>query len=406
MDSPGFRSRLFAILSLFALLPALALTLVWGVLASRALPLVSGSAAWERLAESGRRAVDAAREAPLDSAGAEALTRHELELEESVTQARRFRFLAARLVPVVIVSALVTLALLWLAASRVAGHLSRQMSRPLDELVGWTGMIERGEALPSGPGARGAPEFGVLRDRMRGMAQELSLGRERALEAERLRAYRETAQRVAHELKNPLTPIQFALARLRREATPAQSDALEVLETETRRLDVLARSFSQFGRLPSGPPADVDLAELARYAATAAATPGITVTLDCEPGLPMIRGHHEALERALSNVLLNATDACAGRGTITLSLSRTTLRGRDALRLAVTDSGVGIPADVLPTIWEPYVTHKPGGTGLGLAIARQTILSHHGQVEAQSSAGRGTTIAFILPLPSSTPEVA
>jgi signal transduction histidine kinase len=406
VNSPGFRSRLFAILSLFALLPALALTLVWGVLAARTLPLVSGSAAWERLAESGRNAVGAARREAMDSAQSDALARHELELEESVTQARRFRFLAARLVPVVIVSALVTLALLWLAASRVAGHLSRQMSRPLDELVGWTGLIERGEALPDGPGARGAPEFAVLRDRMRTMAQELSLGRDRALEAERLRAYRETAQRVAHELKNPLTPIQFALARLRRDATPSQQDALEVLETETRRLDGLARSFSQFGRLPSGPSADVDLAELARYAATAAVPPGIAVTLDIEPGLPMIRGHHDALQRALANVLLNAVDACAGGGAISVSVVRATIEGREALRVAVTDTGAGIPAEVLPTIWEPYVTHKAGGTGLGLAIARQTILSHHGRVHAESSAGGGTTIAFILPLSPLTPEVA
>ncbi|MFP5355076.1 MAG: sensor histidine kinase, partial [Gemmatimonadota bacterium] len=375
MQSPGFRTRLFAILSLFALVPAVALTLAWGAVTLRALPLVSGSAAWERLAESGRRAVDAAREAPLSPAQDAALRAHELELEESVTQARRFAFLANRLVPVVVVGALLTLAVLWVAASRVAGHLSRQMSRPLDELVGWTGRIERGEPLPDGVPARGAPEFAVLRDRMRTMARELAVGRERALEAERLRAYRETAQRVAHEIKNPLTPIQFAIARLRSDATGGQREALDVLETETRRLDALARSFSQFGRLPSGPPADVDVAELVRYTAQASVPPGITLTVDAEEGLPMIRGHHDALQRALSNVLLNAVDACGGQGTIRVRVARTTVDGGPAVGVAVTDSGKGIAPEDLPTIWDPYVTHKAGGTGLGLAIARQTILA-------------------------------
>ena len=232
MQSIGFRTRLFTILSLFALVPSLALTLVWGVAASRALPLMSGSAAWERLAVSGKKAMGAARGATLSNEQRAALRTHELELEESITQARRFRFLATRLVPVLFVSALVTLSLLWIAASRVAGHLSRQMSRPLDELVIWTGLIERGAPLPDGTPLRGAPEFQVLRERMRGMSHELALGRERALEAERLRAYRETAQRVAHEIKNPLTPSQFALSRLKRDALPAQADALEVLETE------------------------------------------------------------------------------------------------------------------------------------------------------------------------------
>ena len=409
MNAPGFRTRLFAILSLFALLPALALTLVWGVTASRALPLVSGGAAWDRLAESGHRAVDAVRQEELTAAQRDAFDAHERELEESVTQARRFRFLAARLVPLVFLSAVVTLGLLWVAASRVAGHLSRQMSRPLDELVGWTGLIERGEALPSDAEARGAPEFGVLRERMRAMARELALGRSRALEAERLRAYRETAQRVAHEIKNPLTPIQFAIARLRRDALDGQRDALEVLETETRRLDVLAKSFSQFGRLPSGPPSQVDMAELVRYTARAAVPtdpPGITLTLECEPSLPMLTGHHDALQRALSNVLLNAVDACQGSGTVHVAVARASPEWGQALRVAVTDCGPGIPPDVLPTIWDPYVTHKPGGTGLGLAIARQVILAHHGTVHAESTPGRGTTISFLLPLTPLQTEVS
>lgn len=394
------------ILSIFALAPALALTVGWGVMASRALPLLSGSAAWERLAESGQRAMSAAREAPLTPRQRQALRAHEIELEESITQAHRFAFLTTRFVPVLVVSALITLAILWIAASRVAGHLSRQMSRPLDELVGWTGLIERGDALPAEAPLRGAPEFRVLRERMRGMARELAAGRERAIEAERLRAFRESAQRVAHELKNPLTPIQFAVARLKRESNPQVADAVEVIETETKRLDAMARSFSQFGRLPEGPVSDVDLVELARYTARAVVPPAIVLDVEAEEGLPMIVGHHDALQRAMSNVLLNAVDACGGHGHITLHICGALLRGGRAVSISVRDSGSGIAPDRLPRIWEPYVTDKAGGTGLGLAIVRQTILAHGGEVGAESVVGEGTTIRFILPITLPTNGVA
>ena len=382
---------------MFALVPSLALTLAWGVVASRTLPLLSENAAWERLAESGKRAIEAARSGRLSAGQRAALTAHELELEESITQARRFRFLANRLIPVVSVSALLTLAVLWIAASRVAGHLSRQLSRPLDELVRWTGAIERGESLPDGTPAAGAPEFLVLRERMRGMSRELALGRARELEAERLRAYRETAQRVAHEIKNPLTPIQFAVARLKRDATPAQAEALEVLDTETKRLDVLAKSFAQFGRLPSGPAADVDVTELVRYTARATIPLGLPLEMVAAPNVPMVHGHYDALQRAVSNVLLNAVDASQGRGGITVTVSAARADDREAVSVEVRDEGVGIPAERLATIWEPYVTHKPGGTGLGLAIARQTIVAHGGTVHAESTPGAGTTIRFIIP---------
>ena len=398
MRALGFRTRLFVILSLFALAPALALTVAWGVMASRAVPLFSGTAAWERLAETGQRAMSAAREAPLDATQRQAIRAHELELEESVTQAHRFAFLASRFVPVLVVSALITLAILWMAASRVAGHLSRQMSRPLDELVGWTALIERGAPLPVDKPLRGAPEFRVLRERMRAMAHELATGRDRAIEAERLRAFRESALRVAHELKNPLTPIQFALARLKREELPGAADAIEVIDTETRRLDAMARSFAQFGRLPEGPVSAVDLAELASYTARATVPPSITLDVEAEAGIPMVTGHHDALQRALSNVLLNAVDACGRNGGITVRVCRTTLQGGPAASVSVRDTGGGIPASRLPHIWDPYVTDKAGGTGLGLAIARQTILAHHGTVHAESAPGEGTTIRFTLPI--------
>ncbi len=405
MSPVGFRTRLFLILTLFATLPSIVLTLVWAGTFARALPLVSGSSAWERAAATGGRAIAAAQQAPLSPGDRAALRAHEIELQESLTQARRFGFVAQRAVPIIVVIAVVALGLLIVVSSRVAGHLSRQLSRPIDELVGWTDRLGRGQELPEGPPRKGAPEFAVLRSRMRAVARELRDARAREIEAERLRAFRESARQVAHELKNPLTPIRFAVARLRREAPPSLTDAVEVLDAESQRLEEMARSFSQFGRLPEGPPADVDVAELVRYTTRASIPPDVEADVRIDGDVPMIRGHHDALARALSNVLLNAVDACrAGRGDgadrpprIGVTVARERNNGDDGIVISVRDSGCGIPPDRLARIWEPYVTHKPGGTGLGLAIARQTILAHKGTVHATSVVGDGTEIRFTLP---------
>jgi signal transduction histidine kinase len=394
----NFRTRLFVILSLFALVPALAVTVAWGVAVSRAVPLIAGTPAWERVTASGRAAIAAMKNTRLSKEQQAAIRAHEQELEQSMTQSRRFGFIVRRAMPVVFVAAVVGLGLLAVLASRVAGHLSRQMSRPLNEVVGWTGLIERGDPLPPDRPSRGAPEFRMLRDRLRAMSARLAEGRARALEAERLRAFRESARRVAHELKNPLTPIQFALARLKREAPTSLGDVVEVLDVETSRLDQMAKAFSQFGRLPEGPASEVDVGELARYTARATVPPNLACEVHVEPEVPMIRAHHDALQRALANVLLNAVDACGADGKITLHVNRARLNGSDAVAVEVRDTGHGIPPERLAQIWEPYVTHKPGGTGLGLAIAHQTLLAHLGRVAAESTVGEGTAVRFELPV--------
>jgi signal transduction histidine kinase len=139
----------------------------------------------------------------------------------------------------------------------------------------------------------------------------------------------------------------------------------------------------------------------------------------------MIHGHHDALARALSNVILNAVDACrtvpAGRtAEITVRVRPITADAAQepngaaarengngmnpGVEIAIADSGCGIPREQLGRIWEPYVTSKPGGTGLGLAIARQTVLAHRGAVAAESTPGNGTTIRFMLPVNSNEPN--
>ncbi|MBA3644958.1 MAG: HAMP domain-containing histidine kinase [Gemmatimonadaceae bacterium] len=415
MNQLRFRTRLVLILSLFAIIPALLLTLLWSGTVSSALPLLSGRAGWDSVASTGKAAIAAARQAPLSSAQRAKLDAHERELRSSAEQARRFSFLAARTVRLVAFAGIVSLLVLTGAASRVAGHLSRQLSRPLDELVRWTDLLAHGQKLPppapqivaqSGSGepvtvtsrVRGAPEFEKLRRSMRLMAAEIEEGRKQAIEAERLRAFRESARRVAHELKNPLTPIRFAIEKLKRDSPYDLGDSIQVLETESKRLERMAASFAQFGKLPEGPKSEIDISELVTYAAKSTVPDKLKLDLEIAPGIPPVLGNHSAISGALSNVLLNAVDASKADGAIKVQVSQARIRDRVAVRISVTDNGSGIGPNELEHIWEPYVTHKPGGTGLGLSIARQAIWAHDGTVEAKSTLGEGTEIALTLPV--------
>ncbi|HEX5970626.1 MAG TPA: HAMP domain-containing sensor histidine kinase [Gemmatimonadaceae bacterium] len=401
MKQVGFRARLFLILLGFALVPTIVLTAAWEVTVVRALPLLGTAPAMERIAETGSRAIAATRSAPLTDAQRALLDEHRRALDEGLLRGRQMEFLMTRRAPVL--AALLALAatlFMGLVASRVAGHLSRNLSRPLSELVGWTAMIGRGESLPEGPPRKGAPEFVVLRNRMREMADELHLGRTRALEAERATALREAARQVAHEIKNPLTPIRFAIARLRREAPDALRDTIDVLETESQRLDEMARSFAQFGRLPEGPQAPVDLGELVRACTRSTIPEGTPVAIVMDEDVPMVPGHAEALGRALTNVLLNAVEAGPPGSPITVTVRRAQASSSPGgmVEIVVRDRGAGIAASKLARIWEPYVTHKAGGTGLGLAIVRQTLHAHGGSASAASTPGEGTTITLALPM--------
>ena len=418
MKRVGFRGRLFFILLSFALIPSIVLILSGGI-TSWALNLVGATEAWDSVAASGTRAVSAARTAPLTASQHQALRQVDSSLAANALQARRARYVYRQYAVLAFGGAVFSFIILAVLASRIAGHLSRNMSRPLQELVGWTERIGRAEPIPEGPPRKGAPEFELLRQRMRDMSRELEMGRTRAIEAERAAALRETARQVAHELKNPLTPIRFAVERLRRELpslSPQLAETVEVLDVESRRLEAMARSFSQFGRLPEGPQAAIDVGELVRYTARSTVPTDISLAVDVDDATPMILGHHDALARALSNVILNAVDACrtapAGRDaqiTVRVRPYTSELATREngngdrqndekGVEIAVADSGCGIPKEQLGRIWEPYVTSKPGGTGLGLAIARQTVLAHRGSVGAESPPGGGTTIRFLLPV--------
>jgi len=205
------------------------------------------------------------------------------------------------------------------------------------------------------------------------------------------------ARQVAHELKNPLTPMRFALSRLARDAGPQRQEEISVLETESARLERMARDFGDLGRLPEGPAAPVDMGELLEELARSRPD-HVTVTVTRAPGTPPVIGHYEQLRRALSNLVLNAFDAVApGPGVVALGARPVPVDGRPAVEVTVRDTGVGISAADLPHIFEPYFTRKRGGTGLGLAIVRQTVHDHGGTIAAESMPGSGTTFTVVLP---------
>jgi len=330
----------------------------------------------------------------LSPEGREALREHRDVLSLQVTLAQRaVQFTRWRTYGAAIL--LTGLGGLLLAVSFLLGRsLTRQLAQPIEELIGWTGNIRRNEALPADPARPGAPEFASLRDALRDLAGELQRARRAELERERLRAFREIARRVAHEMKNPLTPIRFAVAALGRTASKGQEDALDVLRTESARLELLAREFSNLGRLPEGPPADVDLGELVNELVRTSLPPEIEAHVTVAEGTPHVTGHFDPLRRALANVVRNAAEAMGGQGRVEI-----TVRPYEGgVRVAVADQGPGIPAEKRDRIFEPYFTEKAEGTGLGLSIVKQAVDLHQGDIEVVETPGGGATFVIWLPL--------
>src|SRR2546423_11582708 len=335
-----FRQRIFVVLLALTAVPT-ARAVVGGAIAVRPVaPSAGARVALEEMVASARQMVepiDTTHFAPRERAA----VREYLErLSSSVTLARRaetyLRYYAGGVALVVIVVGGLALT----AAVRLAGHLSRQLSRPIDELVGWTRLIRRRVPLPAGPASRGAPEFEALRQALRELATALDAARERELEAERLRAFREVARRVAHEIKNPLTSMRIAVDQLRRSGGPVERRtdvAVGGHGARTQRLDQLAKEFSEFGRLPEGPRSEVDLVDLLMYLCKSAVPPEVAVRVRANGEPCKVVGHYDPLRRAFANLLRNAAEAMQGRGAIEV----TGPRDGGGLVVTIADHGPG-----------------------------------------------------------------
>src|SRR6266851_788554 len=259
-----FHRRIFVILVAMAAVPTTLAVVGWVISVRAVAPAAGSHASLEQVNESARAMLQRVDTSRLSPGARLAVRRHLEEISNSVSLARRgdayLQYLSAGLAVVIVLLG----GLVLFSAIRVAGHLSRQLSRPIDELVGWTQLITIREPLPAGAAVRGAPEFEALRQALRDLAGALDAARERELEAERLRAFREVARRVAHEIKNPLTAMRIAVDQLGRTAgqSDRQTTAVDVLEAETQRLVQLEKEFAEFGRLPEGPKSEVDLVDL------------------------------------------------------------------------------------------------------------------------------------------------
>lgn len=391
----SFRQRIFLVLAALTAVPTVLAVVGWALAVRSSVPSAGARASLEQVGGSARHMVEQVDTTRMPLAERVAVREHLAEISNALTLARRaetyFRYYAGGFFAVIVTLG----ALVLFAAVRLAGHLSRQLSRPIDELVGWTRLIRRRVPLPVGPVSRGAPDFDALRQALRELAGALDAARDRELEAERLRAFREVARRVAHEIKNPLTSMRIAVDHLER-LGPARDErtgeAIEVLSAETDRLDRLAKEFAEFGRLPEGPQSEVDLVELLEELGRTGVPDGVCVTVQGNGRRTML-AHYDPLRRAFANLFRNASEAMGGAGAIDVRVSGTD----EGLVVTVADHGPGIPEDMRQRVFEPYVTTKADGTGLGLAIVRQTLDAHHGTIRVGETPGGGATFEMVFP---------
>ena len=384
----SFHQRILLILICLGAVPTALAMLGWGLSIRSTSSAPGAREAIEGAATSGRlllHTLDSTRLRPAERA---ALAEHASKLNTAIVQLQRFdtfsRYYYAGLGLVIL---LLGGAFLY-ASIRLGGHLSRQLSRPIEELIGWTGNIRRLQPLPPDRPRRGAPEFAALRTALRDMASSLERARAQEIEAERLRAFRETARRVAHEMRNPLTPIRLAVAELERSGGAEHREAIEVLVAESNRLEQLAREFTEFGRLPEGPPAPVDFTELLSELGRTSLPPTIRTDFRLDPSTPVLPGHYDPLRRAFSNILRNAAEACGQEGTLDIMVGPDDGGG---VRIQISDHGPGVPPEIADRVFDPYFTGKPGGTGLGLALVKQTVEMHNGTIELTETPGGGAT---------------
>ncbi len=383
--------RLFGWLFALSLFPALVVMLggIW--LTSRALDWSSSLVPWERVADSGRELLQTIpAEAPGDSALTQAAERHRAELQSSLVLAKRWAYVQRRILGILPRATLALAVLLAVLALVVSRRISHWLTRPIDELVGWTDLLAREAPLPEArAGRRDLWEIEALRSALRRAAAERVASRRRAIEAERTRVWGEMARRVAHEMKNPLTPLRLAAHRL---AGLAAADAVleepvSVIEQETERLEDLAARFSDLGRPPEGPTSEIDVGELLSSLAQTDVPSGVRCEIRLEPDVPLVNAHYDALLRAYRNLLRNAVEATEGRAarTVLVSVAATA----DAVEACIEDSGPGLPDGVGDEVFQPDFSTKSNGTGLGLAIVRQAIRRAGGDVAVGRSAELG-----------------
>ena len=290
---------------------------------------------------------------------------------------------------------LVGLVLAWWATARV--------TRPVQALAISAGKVAAGDWNTT-VDVSTTDEVGRLALAFNRMTRELAAQRERLVQAERVAAWRELARRLAHELKNPLFPLQITVENMQRarEQYPQEFDeafreGTATLIAELGNLKQIIARFSDFAKMPAPQMHRVNLNELAaetmKLFDAQLAKAGITSRLELDRALPQTLADSEQMTRVLRNLVLNAIDAMPGGGTLTIR----THASEGSVRLEVADTGQGLTPEECERLFTPYYTTKTHGTGLGLAIVQSVISDHHGRISVESQPGKGATFRIELP---------
>src|ERR1700693_6176087 len=305
----------------------------------------------------------------------------------------------------------------WIAASVGAAALliallliwwfSARITHPVEELAVAAREVASGR-WDARIDVRTYDEVGQLATAFNDMTRTLAVQKERLLQTERVAAWRELARRLAHELRNPLFPMQITVENMQRAKQLEAKQFLEVfnestatLKTELANLNTIVGRFSDFSKMPAPQFAKVNVNEILRAAIrlfeaqfNAVGKPTITTEFFLTEPLPEIDADADLLHKAFQNLVLNALDAMPAGGTLTL---RTSERERN-IRIEVADTGKGLTPEECSRLFTPYYTTKQQGTGLGLAIVQSVVSDHHGTISVSSDEGRGTTFRIELPL--------
>jgi signal transduction histidine kinase len=290
--------------------------------------------------------------------------------------------------------------------------ISARFSRPVEQLAAASREVADGN-WGTQVELRSHDEFGELGKNFNLMTAQLSVQRDRLLQAERVAAWRELARRLAHELKNPLFPLQITLENLMRARALPEAEFDEIFDESTRTLGeelahmkaIIAR-FSDFSRMPRPQIQPVQVNALvervlnlhAAQLEQGAKPVHLETHLDDRAGT--IEADEELLYRVISNLVLNAVDAMPEGGTITLA----TRSAAEEVVIEVRDTGEGMTSEESARLFTPYYTTKQHGTGLGLAIAQSVVSDHHGTISVESTPHKGST--FIIRLPRKQPQTA
>jgi two-component system, NtrC family, nitrogen regulation sensor histidine kinase NtrY len=288
----------------------------------------------------------------------------------------------------------------------LSGWAAARVTRPVEQLARAARQVAAGD-WHAEVAVTSTDELGELAESFNRMTHEILQQKEQLVQSERVAAWRELARRLAHELKNPLFPLQLTVENLLRARQQSQEQFEEIFKesastllAEIANLKTIISRFSEFSRMPQPQFQRVELNEvvesvfrLFQAQLRAPERAPIECRLELAEGMPPIAADPELLHRALSNLVLNAMDAMAQGGTLTL---RTRREGEWAV-LEVADTGSGLTPEECERLFTPYYTSKAHGTGLGLAIVQSVISDHGGRISVRSDAGRGTTFMIELP---------